>query len=134
MTDLTTLGKRFFEEQDRLRGPLAPELVAPGYTATIGSNPPMDRAGHDGFGRVFFAAFPDLHHEIQDVFAAGERVFVRFVLHGTHDGALFGIPPTHKRIAVAAHVVLHAEAGRVARLEGVFDEAGMLRQLGVLAG
>jgi steroid delta-isomerase-like uncharacterized protein len=129
---LMSIGRRFFVEQDRQRGPLAADLIAPSYTATIGGNPPMDQAGHDGFGRGFFAAFPDLHHEIELVLADGDHVFVRFMLHGTHQAAFFGIPATNKRIAVAAHAVLEVRDGRVTRLRGVFDEAGMLRQLGVL--
>jgi len=129
---LRTIGRRFFSEQDRQRGPLPADLIAPSYSATIGSNPPMDRAGHDGFGRGFFAAFPDLHHEIELVLADGDNVLVRFVLHGTHQAAFFGIPATNKRISVAAHAVLEVRDGRVTRLRGVFDEAGMLRQLGVL--
>ena len=132
MTNLTDLGTQFFREQEKLGGAISPELVAPGYTATINGNPPMDRAGHDGFGRAFRAGFPDMHHEIELAFASGEHVFVRFVLHGTHEGAFFGIPPTKKRISVPAHVVMDVHDGRVTRLKGVFDEAGMLRQLGVI--
>jgi len=126
------LGRRFFVEQDRLRGPLAPELCAPSYTARIGSNPPMDRAGHDGFGRAFYAAFPDLHHEVERVIVDGDDVFVRFVLSGTQTGAFFGIPASKRKIAVAAHVILRAKDGKVTELQGVFDEAGLLRQIGVL--
>jgi predicted ester cyclase len=57
-------------------------------------------------------------------------VAVRFVLHGTHSGAFFGLPPTNRRIRVAAHVILHLAGDRVAKLLGVFDEAGLMRQLG----
>ncbi len=126
------VGRRFFVEQDRLRGLLAPELCAPSYTARIGSHPPMDRAGHDGFGRAFHAGFPDLHHEIERVIVEDDVVVVRFVLHGTHTGSLFGIPASNRKIAVAAHVILRVLDGKVTDLQGEFDEAGMLRQIGVL--
>jgi predicted ester cyclase len=127
------LGRMFFAEQDRLKGDLPADLCAPEYQARVGSGPMMDRAGHSGFGRAFYAAFPDLHHEIEQVIAENDVAVVRFVLQGTHTAALFGIPATNRRITVPAHVILRIQDGKVTSLLGVFDEAGMLRQLGVLA-
>jgi len=129
------LGRKFFEHQDRQAGPLGAELVTADYQAHLGGNPPMDRAGHDAFGKAFYAGFPDLRHEVTDVFAEGDKVAVRFMLQGTHTGTLFGmIPPTGKRVTVWANVLMHLEGGKVKRLYGTFDEAGMLRQLGVIPG
>jgi steroid delta-isomerase-like uncharacterized protein len=128
------LGRLFFKEQDRLRGGPAPELCAPSYRARIGSNPPMDRAGHEGFARAFYAAFPDVHHEVEEVLADTRGAAVRFVLHGTHSGTFFGIPPSGRPIQVPAQALLHVEDGQVATLTAVFDEAGLLRQIGVLPG
>lgn len=94
----------------------------------------MDRAGHGAFGRAFYAAFPDIRHDIEDVFATEDRVALRFVLRGTHSADFYGIPATRRRIEVAAHILLQVVDGQVVTLKGVFDEAGMLRQLGVLPG
>jgi len=126
------LGRRFFEEQDRLRGGPAEALCALEYQATLGGNPPMPREGHEGFAKGFYAAFPDMRHEIEEVFATDDRVFVRFVLQGANTGSFFGMPATGRHVTFAAHVVMHVAAGRVTRLLGIFDEAGLLRQLGVL--
>jgi predicted ester cyclase len=126
------LGRRFFAEQDRLRGGPAPELCAPSYVAHIGGNPPVDRAGHEGFAVAFFAGFPDMRHHIELVVADQDAVVVRFVLKGTHSGSFFGIPATGRRVEVAAHAILRVRDGRVSELWGIFDEAGLLRQLGVL--
>jgi predicted ester cyclase len=127
-----TLGSRFFIEQDRLRGGPAEELCAPEYTATIGGNPVMDRAGHEAFALGFYAGFPDAMHDVEEVFATADRVAVRFVIHGSHTGSFFGIPATGRPIKAAAHVILDVSGGRVTRLRALFDEAGLLRQLGVL--
>jgi predicted ester cyclase len=126
------LGRRFFAEQDALRGGPAPALCSPAYEAVLGGNPAVDRDGHEAFARAFYAAFPDLGHEVEEAIATGDRVAVRFVLKGTHTGAFFGIPPTGRPIAVRANVILHVASGRVSRLLGVFDEAGLLRQIGAL--
>ena len=126
------LGQAFFAEQDRLRGGPSPMHCAPTYTVTIGSNPPMDRAGHEAFAVGFYAGFPDVHHEIDDVFATNDRAFVRAILRGTHTGSFFGIPATGKPISVPLHAVFHTRDGVVQKLVAMFDEAGLLRQIGVL--
>jgi predicted ester cyclase len=127
------LGRQFFEEQDRLRGGPAEALCAPGYTATLGGNPSMDRSGHEAFARGFYAGFPAAMHEIDEVIATADRVVVRFTIRATHNGNFFGIPPTGKPITVRANAVMHVVAGKVTKLFGIFDEAGLLRQIGVLS-
>ncbi len=129
------LGRKFFSYQDANGGAISPDLVTADYQAHLQGNPPIDRAGHSGFGGGFSAGFPDLRHEITDVFAEGDKVAVRFVLQGTHTGMLFGmIPPSGKRVTVWANVLMHLEGGKVKRLYGTFDEAGMLRQIGAIPG
>lgn len=128
------LGRKFFAEQDRLRGGPAPELCSPDYRAHLGGNPPVDRAGHEEFARSFYGAFEGLRHEVERVIADADDVAVRFILRGTHTGAFFGIPPTGRAVVIAANVLLRVHDGKVQELFGIFDEAGMLRQLGVLPG
>lgn len=132
MHDNCALARRFFAEQDRVRGGPAPELCATSYRAHLGGNPPVDREGHEAFARAFYGAFDGLQHSVEEVFGTDDRVAVRFVLRGLHTGSFFGIPPTGRPIAVAAHVLLEVEGGKVTKLSGIFDEAGMLRQLGAL--
>lgn len=126
------LGRHFFEAQDRLRGGPDPALCADDYQAVIGASPATDLAGHTGFAQGFYAGVPDGHHFIEQVIATEEAVVVRLIIKGTHSGNFFGIAASGKPVAVAAHVILHVKDGKVARLFGLFDEAGLLRQMGVL--
>jgi predicted ester cyclase len=66
------------------------------------------------------------------VFATEDRVAVRFIIRGTHTGSFFGIPASGRPIVVAAHVLMRVADGRVNELFGIFDEAGLLKQIGVL--
>ncbi len=125
------LGPRFFAEQDRLQGGPAEDLCAPEYTAQIGANPPMPLEGHQQFAQMFYAAFSGLHHVIEDTVAEEDKVAVRFTLHGTHTGDFMGLPATGRTIAVPAIAILQVADGRVTELHAVFDQAGMMRQLGV---
>lgn len=128
------LGPLFFAEQDRLLGGPADELCAPGYTAQIGVNPPMPLAGHQQFARMFYAAFPDLRHVIEDTVAEPDRVAVRFTLHGTQTGDFMGLPATGRTIAVPAIAILRVADGKVTELRAVFDQMGMMQQLGAAPG
>jgi predicted ester cyclase len=126
------LGRAFFAAQDRLKGGPDPELCCPDYTARIGGGAPVDRAGHEGFARAFYAGFPDVRHELERVVAGDDHVVVRAHLVGTHTGSFFGIPATGRPVSVAMHVILELRDGKVSKLFGLFDEAGLLRQLGAL--
>jgi len=78
--------------------------------------------------------FPGIAHTIEHVFATEDHVAVRFVLHGSHTGSFFGIPATGRPVAIAANVLMQVAGGKVTTLWGMFDEAGLLRQIGVLPG
>lgn len=127
-----SIGRRFFAAQDQRKGGPDPELCTTDYQATIGGNPPWDLQGHAAFAQAFYAAFSDLCHTVEDELIDGDKVAVRFVMTGKHTGAFFGIPATNRTIKVVANVLMHLKDGRVQKLFGVFDEVGMLRQLGVL--
>lgn len=132
MTDLAALGRAFFASQDRRRGGPDPALCTVGYTATLGGNAALPLAGHDGFAAGFYAGFPDIAHTIDEVVATSDRIALRFTLNGTHTGNFFGIPASGRSISVRANIVMHVEDGKVSKLFGIFDEAGLLRQIGVL--
>jgi len=125
------LARTFLAEQDRRRGGPAPELCADGYQARIGGAPAVDRDGHEAFAVAFYGAFDGVHHDIEEVFATADRAAIRFVLRGgTHTGSFAGVPPSGRSIKARGTIVLHVEHGKVTRLFGMFDEAGLLRQIG----
>jgi predicted ester cyclase len=130
--DLADLPKKFFAGQDRLKGLLPPELCAAGYVAEIVGFPPMDVKAHGEFGAAFYAGLPDIFHTVDETFVAGNRVATRFTLRGSHTGSFMGIPPSGKRVEVQAFVWLTVENGKVARLQAIFDQLGLLRQIGAL--
>jgi predicted ester cyclase len=132
MTSLADLPVAFFQGQDRLQGPLVPELVAPSSKAEIVGFPPMDIAGHGEFGRAFYSAFPDIFHTIDEVVVAEPYVTARFTLRGTQTGSFMQIPPTGRPIVVQAFCLMTVDGGRVSHLRAIFDQLGMMRQLGVI--
>jgi len=127
--DNDALGRRFFAEQDQLRGGPAEDLCAPGYTAEINAFPIMDWAGHHGFALGFYAAFPDAYHTIEDTVASDSKVAVRFRIRGSHKGDFMGLPPSGRPVDVVATAVMHVVDGKVTSLCAVFDQATLMQQL-----
>src|SRR4051812_12913452 len=92
------LARRFTEEVfNHGNFDLVDELLAPD---SVDHNPmPGQPEGSEGvrwIARAMRAAFPDLHFAFEDQIAEGDKVVNRWTLSGTHQGALFGMPPTGK--------------------------------------
>lgn len=126
------IARRFFAEQDRRKGPPPEELCAPDYIAHILSLPPMDLAGHAGMAKVFWAAFPDLTQNIDNVFANEEKAAVRYTMTGTHQGDLMGHAPTGKGIKIAGAMTFHIVGGKVKEASCIIDEMALMQQIGAI--
>lgn len=127
-----TIAISFFEGQDRQKGPPPRELCAPTYRIHIPGSPPMDLEGHSQFGTMFYSAFPDLEHIIEDTVAEDGKAVVRFTLHGTHQGVFMGIPPTGKEVWIACMAIFQIADGKITQVHGMFDQFGQMQQLGVI--
>lgn len=91
---------------------------------------PAGREGVKALARTFRAAFPDARTTIDELFVAGDRVVARYTFTGTHEGELFGIPPTGRRVTVKGIDIVRAEGGTLVEHWGAFDQAALLQQLG----
>jgi steroid delta-isomerase-like uncharacterized protein len=93
---------------------------------------PPGREGFKGLNVRFRAAFPDLRVDIDNVVAEEDKVGCRWRSTGTHQGELFGIPPTGNKVDVTATVFYRVENGRLAEGWIARDDVGLMRQLGVI--
>jgi predicted ester cyclase len=82
------------------------------------------------FGAVF-AALPDLEAITHDTVADEEMVVVRLVVQATHQGNLFGIAPTGKRVRWDAVDLYRISDGKIVEDWAGDDFAALLYQLGV---
>lgn len=95
-------------------------------------NAPDDIHGREGFRdyvRTFHDAFPDLEVEQLDQLVDGDEVATRFVIRGTHEGPLLGVPATGRQVSVHGTIVSRVQDGRIAEEWTVVDVLGMLQQL-----
>ena len=74
-------------------------------------------------------AFPDLHADVVDIVAAGDKVAVRLTLSGTHRGEFQGIPATGRTIDYVSHEFYRVADGVIAEEWICSDTATLFRQL-----
>ena len=83
--------------------------------------------------QMYLKAFPDLHFDIQQMMASGERVITQWHATGTHKGELMGIPASGRRgEGIRGCSVSQHGGGKVVREWVYWDVASLLRQIGAL--
>jgi predicted ester cyclase len=80
------------------------------------------------------AALPDWRSELDDLVGEGDIVVERFTASGTHTGPLWGVEPTGKQLVLRGINIFRLVDGVIVERWGRVDEAGLLRQLGLVPG
>jgi steroid delta-isomerase-like uncharacterized protein len=79
---------------------------------------------------ALLAAFPDLRLERIELVVDGDRHADRWVLTGTHQGDLFGVAPTGRRVRIEGATFTRLDGdGLVVEDNHFTDLAGLLRQI-----
>ena len=131
-----TVARRFFEEVfSKGNFNVLDEMIA---TDHVNSGPgtisglPAGPEGTKQLVTVYRNAFPDLRFTIDEQIAEGDKVVTRWTALGTHQGELAGIPATGKSSTVTGIAVDRIVNGKIAESWGIFDQFGMMQQLGVI--
>jgi NTE family protein len=91
-----------------------------------------DLVGRDdywAFVTGYRTAFPDLELHVEDTVSEGDKIAVRLRLRGTHEGSIFGVEPTGRRVEVSRIVIHHVDDGRIVETGMVEDTLGLIQQL-----
>lgn len=106
------------------------ELMAPNYARYMnGPQPPLDREKQKQRIRGFRTAFPDIHIDIVDSVADGDKVVSRMEGHGTHRGEFLDVPPTGKSVAIYAIDIVRFANEKIVKQWGVMDMLYILQQI-----
>lgn len=134
------LVRRFFEELWNGRKlELADKLIAPdcrthqlrsGADDSAAPRGPNETKAHV---EEWLRGFPDLKFTIEQIFSAGDKVFVQTAMEGTHTGRWLEIPPTNKRVNVRTMSVYRIARGRIAEDWVQVGSLGFFQQLGLIA-
>jgi steroid delta-isomerase-like uncharacterized protein len=127
--------RRFWGVWEKGNIGLVDELVAPDY---VNHSPgmPGQPEGPEGIKAVvsmFRAGMPNLRVVIEDMIAEGDKVMMRYKIEGTHEGELFGVPPTGRRVSIESITVERVSGGKIREHWRVTDTLDMMQQLGAIS-
>ena len=130
------LARRELQEIFAAKGNLgaAEEIYAPNYVShqPAGDEDLRGPAAIKQFAAGVREAFPDLEITIEDQIAEGDKVLTRFRTRGTHQGELWGIPPTGRVVEITNMSMCRIEGGKMVEEWPAPDRLSMMQQLGVM--
>ena len=129
----TRIVRRVFTEVfDKHNLAVVDELFAADFVYHAPGNPDFGREGlKEGFA-AYLAAFPDARMTIEDIFAAGDRVAVRYTCRGVHKGEFMGVPPSGKEVTMSAILIHRLANGKMVEDWEWADNLGFMAQLGIV--
>jgi steroid delta-isomerase-like uncharacterized protein len=131
-TEIYTIARRWIEcGWQKGQSEVVDELHAANF---VDHNPAGRGSDNHGFkeGIVqLYAAFPDFHARIEDIFidAPQGKAAVRWTATGTHRGAFMGCDPTGRVIQFKCIEIVRIDNGRIAERWGEWNPIELLEQL-----
>jgi steroid delta-isomerase-like uncharacterized protein len=110
----------------------ADRLVDSNHVDHSPDGPEVGRAHFVEDVATYRTAFPDMHMTVEEHISQENRVVLRWSATGTHLGPLQGLPATGRTASVSGIYIHTVVDGRVTDTWAMFDEVGLLRQLGIL--
>jgi predicted ester cyclase len=121
----------FLERLDKDLSAIEDFFIADCLANLPGNPDPTNREGFRQFVAMLYAAFPDLHHTVEDQIAENDKVASLVNVRGTHRGDFLGIASTGKQVVFKDFIITRIERGKVVELWAQFDALSLLQQLGV---
>jgi len=123
------LGRRWFEEVwNKGRREAVAELLAPDAVIHDGG---IDTAGLEGFSfyERMRATLSDLHVNVEDTIAEGDKLCVRWSFTARHTGDGLGIAPTGKTVHVTGISIIRVGGGKMVEGWQNWDMLRMMEQI-----
>jgi len=127
--DNVALIRRMFDEINKGDLESATDMVS---EDCVYHTPAGEVSGREEIKEVMSATrntFPDERYVIDDVFAAGEKVVVRWTYSGTHQAEYRGVAATGKQVAVECAGIFRVAEGRIGQIWAYSDYYGLVNQL-----
>jgi predicted ester cyclase len=129
------LVRRFYEEvENQGKLDVADELFAADFKDVYNTAAPFPVIGVEGIKKLATALheFLDIHIEIQDLIAEGDRVVARIGGHVTHKHPFMGVAPTNRQFATNGVEIFRVADGKLAERWVFIDQVPMMKELGVI--
>jgi steroid delta-isomerase-like uncharacterized protein len=128
-----TLVRRWFEEVwNKGRVAAIDELLAPnGVVHGLGEDM-QGAAAFKPFHAAYRDAFPDVKIELEDLIAEEDKVAFRWSATATHKGNGLNFAATNRPVRFSGMGIIRVENGKLVEGWNIFDQLGMMQQLGVV--
>lgn len=109
------------------------DFYAPSYeNHNPGEGEPEGVKGVEQAFKEAFKSFSDFEITVKNLISENDKVVAHIEVNGTHDGDFLGMPASGQRIKVSGTDIFRLDGGRIVERWGVFDQLGMMQQLGFL--
>ena len=81
---------------------------------------------------MYDASLPGYWIEVEDVMAEGDKVSVRGMVRGVHNGQLMDIGPTGREVAITLFITYRIANGKIVEHWMLADMLSLLQQVGAL--
>jgi steroid delta-isomerase-like uncharacterized protein len=83
---------------------------------------------------IYRNAFPDIQDIVEDIVAEGDKVVVRWMSSGTHQGEFMGVAPTGRHVTFTGMRLFRITDNKIVESWVNIDERGLQEQLGAVSG
>jgi predicted ester cyclase len=108
---------------DALSGKAKPAAIVDQYVSDADAVLKQHIAGYE-------AAFPHYALDVEDMFAEGDKVAVRFTFRATYGGGFMDIPATGQQVAMPGIIIYRLADGKIVDHWMQVDSAALMQQLG----
>jgi steroid delta-isomerase-like uncharacterized protein len=82
---------------------------------------------------IYRNAFPDIQDIVEDIVAEGDKVVVRWMSSGTHQGEFMGVAPTGRHVTFTGMRLFRIADNKIVESWVNIDERGLQEQLGAVS-
>lgn len=116
---------------DKLELDAFKNICSKDFKLFMGSSDPISMNDTTQMIKMFYTAFPDYKHIIENIFASGDNVVMQLILKGTHKNSFQEIPPTNNKIEYKSIQIYKFENDLVKEVHAAEDDLTMMTQIGL---
>jgi steroid delta-isomerase-like uncharacterized protein len=131
--EITAYERTWVEGLNRGDVSAADQAFAPNCVIHINGSPEpnLSLGGFKEMASGLLTAFPDLHFTIEDQIVAGDKVATRWTAEGTNSGPFGPVPATGRHVQIDGLILDRVVDGKVVERWEIWDQMGMMQQLGL---
>jgi len=109
------------------------ELLAPDFVFYFPSNSPKPMSLEEliEFAKMYRKAIADISWSMEELIATEDKIIIRFIERGTHEGEFMGIPAKGNKYETSGILISRIVNGKVVEQREEFDMMGFMQQLGM---